>query len=168
MKKILNKIKTTAIVLITILLFMQLPLVSYNKRETKNTIPINEIKLTSAKNFISNLTQQMDGAVWDFGKARRMERDNWAFFSGRIELYNKKQECSPQTSNQFDATLNKFTNIEVHVKETISNERYFCIDDNILVEIHLFSIPERKHCHIGFTAEWSDNTDCQKLILKYY
>ena len=107
----------------------------------------SNIKLTVAKNFISDLSREMGASMWDFGLSRTKNDSEFMFLGGTIKF----QQCTSLVKEKVDDVYhNRHKDLVIKDREILG--KYLCIDNDILLGL---SVPG-EDCDIVFSAKWRD------------
>lgn len=120
-----------------------------------NKIEMSDIKLNQAKNFITDISRDMNAATWDTGKARIKTTHELRFRDGMIQF----QQCSSQTKKDVMNTFKQYQHLVI--KEHDIFGKYFCIDTNILVRMSF----HEDDCKLFIATKWDNSySNCTSLI----
>lgn len=120
-----------------------------------NKIEMSDIKLNQAKNFITDISRDMNAATWDIGKKRMKTKNELRFQDGMIQF----QQCSSQTKKDVMNTFKQYQHLVI--KEHDIFGKYFCIDNNILVRMSF----NEDNCKLFIDIKWDHSySNCTSLI----
>ena len=118
-------------------------------------IEMSDIKLNQARNFITDISRDMNAATWDIGKKRMKTKNELRFQDGMIQF----QQCSSQTQKDVMNAFKQYQHLVI--KEHNIFGKYFCIDTNILV---IMSFHE-DDCKLFIETKWDNSyPNCTPLI----
>lgn len=118
-------------------------------------IEMSDIKLNRAKNFITDISRDMNAATWDIGKRRMKTTNELRFQDGMIQF----QQCSSQTKKDVINTFKQYQHLVI--KEHDIFGKYFCIDTNILVRMSF----HEDDCKLFIATKWNNSySNCTSLI----
>lgn len=131
--------------IITVISFLIINFLVFPKND--NALHASNIKLTVAKNFISDLSREMGASMWDFGLSRTKNDNEFMFLDGTIKF----QQCTSLVKEKVDDVYNnRHKDLVIKDREVLG--KYLCIDNDILLSI---SVPD-EDCDIVFSAKWHD------------
>lgn len=141
---------------VIILIVMIISLFFYDSvRKHENKIELSDIKFNQARNFMTDISRDMNAATWHFGAERTNTSTQFIFQSGRVKF----QECSPKTKEDVMNAFKKYQNLMV--KEDKLFGQYFCIDKNVLIKMDFFE----DDCKLYVNTKWySSYSTCNPLI----
>ncbi len=118
-------------------------------------IEMSDIKLNQARNFITDISRDMNAATWDTGKERIKTKHELRFRDGMIQF----QQCSSQTKKDVMNAFKKYQNLMI--KEHDIFGKYFCIDNTILVNMTF----NENNCKLFIDIKWNNSySNCTSLI----
>lgn len=133
-------------------------LVYFGDANEKNDseIGIAKIKQTRATNFISDISRRMGSATWDLGKPRINQSNEFKFSDGRIRFL----QCSPNTKHNIEQVFEQYRYLIIKEHKTFG--KYFCIDNNIVINIDSFG----NGCDLIFSVQWDKSySNCSEILL---
>lgn len=133
-------------------------LVYFGDANEKNDgeIGIAKIKQTRATNFISDISRRMGFATWDLGKPRINQSNEFKFSNGKIRFL----QCSPNTKHNIEQVFEQYRYLTIKEHKTFG--KYFCIDNNIVINIDSFG----NGCDLIFSIQWDKSySNCSEILL---
>ncbi|WP_147293677.1 hypothetical protein [Alysiella crassa] len=116
---------------------------------------MSDIKLNQARNFITDISRDMNAATWDIGKKRMKTKNELRFQDGMIQF----QQCSSQTQKDVMNAFKQYQHLVI--KEHNIFGKYFCIDTNILVRMSF----HEDDCKLFIETKWDNSyPNCTPLI----
>ena len=141
-----QKLGENLVGIITVMSFLMLHFLVFPKND--NALHASNIKLTVAKNFISDLSREMGASMWDFGLSRTKNDSEFMFLGGTIKF----QQCTSLVKEKVDDVYhNRHKDLVIKDRDVLG--KYLCIDNDILLSI---SVPG-EDCDIVFSAKWREN-----------